>query len=106
MNSCLLTLITTPELEEHLIDWLLQAGHEGFTTLPCHGHGTSHDGLSAAELVAGLQRQVAFWLQLPSTTAAELVRRLATEFDDGHLHYWIVPVAAGGPIADRLPAFG
>jgi len=99
MTPCLLTLIATPELEEKLIDWLLEEGHEGFTSLPCHGHGTNHDRLSAAEQVAGRQQQVAFWLQLSSTIAADLVHKLAVEFQGAQLHYWIVPVSAGGPVA-------
>jgi hypothetical protein len=98
MSACLLTLIATPALEERLIDWLLERGQDGFTTLPCHGHGTGHDGLSAAEQVAGRKRQVAFWLQVSSDTATELVRELTAEFADAQLHYWIVPVAAGGPL--------
>lgn len=98
MTPCLLTLIATPALEERLVDWLLERGHDGFTTLPCQGHGTSHESLSAAEQVAGRKRQVAFWLQVPSATATALVNELATEFEDAQLHYWIVPVTSAGPI--------
>ena len=98
MSHCLLTLIATPDLEERLVDWLLGEGYQGFTSLPCNGHGTGHEGLSTAEKVAGRQRQVAFWLQLEETVATDLVRALSESFGATELHYWIVPVLSGGPI--------
>ncbi len=98
MNECVLTVITTPELEERLVDWLLEAGREGFTTIPCRGHGLRPEHLSAAEQVAGRQHRVAFWLQLPESDAHSIVAQLSAEFGDAGLHYWITPVSAAGPI--------
>jgi hypothetical protein len=94
----LLTLIATPKLEEKLVDWLLEAGHEGFTTAPCHGHGVRPEHLSTAEQVAGRQRRVAFWLQLPKNEAESIVERLGASFGSTGLHFWITPVIAAGPI--------
>ena len=98
MNPCLLTLIATPELEERLVDWLLVAKHQGFTTARCHGHGVQPDRLSTAEKVAGRQRRVAFWLQLPQDDAESIVQGLAERFGGAGLHYWITPVVSAGPI--------
>ena len=98
MNECLLTLIATPELEERLVDWLLEAGHDGFTTAPCHGHGVHPEHLSTAEQVAGRQKRVAFWLQLSENEAESIVERLGASMGSSGLHYWIVPAIAAGPI--------
>lgn len=98
MNQCLLTLIATPELEERLIDWLLQANHQGFTTARCHGHGVHPDRLSTAEQVAGRQRRITFWLQLDQVEAEAVVAGLAENFGGAGLHFWITPVLAAGPI--------
>jgi hypothetical protein len=100
VNECLLTLIATPELEERLIDWLLETGHEGFTTVPCHGHGVHPEHLSTAEQVAGRQRRVTFWLQLPESEAESIVARLGESFGNVGLHFWITPVLASGPITE------
>lgn len=101
MNECLLTLIATPELEERLVDWLLETGHEGFSTVPCRGHGVHPERLSTAEQVAGRQRRVAFWLQLPENEAESIVARLGESFGKAGLHFWITPVLASGQIGAR-----
>jgi len=98
VNECLLTLIATPELEERLVDWLLETGHEGFSTVPCRGHGVHPERLSTAEQVAGRQRRVAFCLQLPENEAESIVARLGENFGKTGLHFWITPVLASGQI--------
>ena len=98
MNECLLTLIATPELEERLVDWLLEAGHLGFTTAPCHGHGVHQEHLSTAEQVAGRQKRVAFWLQLSENEAELLIVGLGESFGSTGLHFWITPAVRAGPI--------
>lgn len=98
MTECLLTLIGTPELEERLIDWLLEAGYEGFTTTPCHGHGVHPAHLSTAEQVAGRQKRTAFWLQLSQNDAESIVSSLEEEIGGARLYYWITPVLAAGSI--------
>ena len=98
MSAQLLTLIATPELEERLVDWLLDAGHDGFTTLVCRGHGVQPQQLSTAEQVAGRQQRVAFWLQLSEPDARRVLGGLAREFGATGLHYWITPVLSAGPL--------
>lgn len=98
MSHALLTLIATPEIEEKLIDWLLENGHHGFTTLACAGHGVAPHSLSAAERVAGRQRRVAFWIQLPLEEARRLVAGIRPIFGQTGLHFWIGPIHEGGPI--------
>jgi hypothetical protein len=97
-EQALLTLIATPDDEERLVDWLLQRGHTGFTTLPCSGHGVAGDRLAAAEQVAGRQSRVAFWIQLPLEDAHALVSDLHPAFGRTGMHYWIAPVHGGGPL--------
>ena len=99
MIECLLTLIATPELEERLIDWLLEAGYEGFTTSPCHGHGVHPQNLSTAEQVAGRQKRVAFWLQISQNEVESIISGLEEGFEGTSLHFWITPVLASGSIA-------
>jgi hypothetical protein len=101
MNEVLLTLIATPEVEEKLVDWLLAAGHDGFTTLCCQGHGVQHGQLSASEQVAGRQQRVAFWLQTSESQARAVVSELGSSFASGVLHYWITPALAGGAVTAR-----
>ncbi len=98
MKQCLLTLIATPELEERLIDWLLMAEHEGFTTARCDGHGVASSRLSTAEQVAGRQRRIVFWLQLPESEVEAVIAGLAERFAGAGLHYWVTPVLAAGRI--------
>jgi hypothetical protein len=98
LNECLLTLIATPELEERLVDWLLEANYAGFMTAPCHGHGVHPERLSTAEQVAGQQRRTGFWLQLSQEQAESIVQGLAEHFGGAGLHFWITPVLAAGPI--------
>jgi hypothetical protein len=103
VNSHLLTLVATPELEERLVDWLLEAGHVGFTSAACHGHGVHPDRLSTAEQVAGRQRRVVFWLHVPEREADDLLAGLAASFGGAGLHYWLAPLIAVGRI--ESPAF-
>jgi hypothetical protein len=98
VNSHLLTLVSTPELEERLVDWLLEEGHAGFTSAPCHGHGVHPDRLSTAEQVAGRQRRVVFWLHVPEHEVDDLLAGLATSFGNAGLHYWLAPLIAVGRI--------
>ncbi|MBJ19789.1 MAG: DUF3240 domain-containing protein [bacterium] len=104
MSECLLTLITTPEFEERLVDWLLESHHEGFTTSPCRGHGIHAAQLSTAEQVTGVQRRVAFWIQTRDEEAHAIVRRLGEAFDGVGLHYWITPVVEAGTIGREREA--
>ena len=103
MNQVLLTLIATPEVEEKLVDWLLGAGHGGFTTVGCQGHGVHHGQLSTSEQVAGRQHRVAFWLQTTESSARTIVSELSTGFEKSVLHYCITPVVAGGSMANVRP---
>lgn len=98
MNECLLTVIATPSLEEKLVDWLLEKGQAGFTTSECSGHGVNQEHLSAAEQVAGRQKRVAFWIQVPEPKARKIVAQLGSDFGAAGLHYWVSPVIAGGAI--------
>ncbi len=104
--ECLLTLITTPQLEERLVDWFLEEGHEGFTAIACHGHGVRAEHLSVREQVAGRQKRVAFWLQVPEVRARAIVASLASEFGDAGIHFWISPVLESGPIVSTSEGTG
>jgi hypothetical protein len=98
MKSCLLTVIATPGLEERLVDWLLERGQQGFSTVACRGHGVHDGSLSAAEQVAGRQQRVAFWIQATESDAREIAKQLAADFGSVGLHHWIAPLLEGGPL--------
>jgi len=96
-SRCLLTLIVTPAIENAVVDWLLERGDiPGFTSGPISGHGTSPNALTAAEQVAGRQRQLLFQMHLPETTAQALVEAISQSFSGSGMHYWLVPVLASG----------
>lgn len=101
-EQALVTLIATPENEERLVDWLLEHGYTGFTTLRCAGHGVDDARLSAAERVAGRQNRVAFWIQLALDEARALVAALGSAFGQTDMHFWLAPVHEAGPL--RAPA--
>lgn len=99
MNPVLLTIITTPSVEQKLLDWLLTHDHQGFTTFACDGHGARPERLSTAEQVAGRQDRTAFWIQLGADHADQVVAGLRADFADGGLHYWISPLLEAGRIS-------
>ncbi|MGD8937450.1 MAG: DUF3240 family protein, partial [Thiogranum sp.] len=81
MDQCLLVLIVTPTIENAVVDWLLERDDvPGFTSAPINGHGASAHSLTAAEQVAGRQRQIMFQLHLPMTTAEAVVEALRKSF--------------------------
>lgn len=97
MDECLLVLIVTPAIENAMVDWLLDREDvPGFTSLPINGHGASARSLSAAEQVAGRQRQVMFQLHLRHSTANALVEAIRRDFGGSGMHYWLMPVLASG----------
>jgi hypothetical protein len=97
MDECLLVLIVTPTIENAMVDWLLERGDvPGFTSAPINGHGASAHSLTAAEQVAGRQRQVMFQLHLPRSTADSLVEAIRDAFGGSGMHYWLTPLLASG----------
>jgi len=97
MDECLLVLIVTPTIENAMVDWLLDRDDvSGFTSMPISGHGASVHSLTAAEQVAGRQRQVMFQLHLPRATADTLVDAVRGAFGGSGMHYWLTPLLASG----------
>ena len=97
MEQCLLVLIVSPSIESTLVDWLLD--HDdipGFTSVPISGHGASAHSLTAAEQVAGRQRQVMFQMHLEESVARSVIAEAHTLFRGSGLHYWLTPVLAAG----------
>jgi hypothetical protein len=97
MDECLLVLIVTPTIENAMVDWLLERDDvPGFTSAPINGHGASTHSLTAAEQVAGRQRQVMFQLHLPRAAADSLVGAIRDTFGGSGMHYWLTPVLVSG----------
>ena len=100
-EQVLVVLTGSPALESQLIDWLLlQEGGLGFTSSTVHGHSTQHDHLSIPEQVSGRQRRLQFQVQLNRNLLDEFLSKLAAEFAAADLHYWVVPLLAGGHLRD------
>ena len=99
MSEALLCLNLAPELELEVIDWLLaQSDIDGFTSLPCYGHGRRHALLSVAERVAGKTRRVQLQVQLPEPRCPPLLAALQEAFGGSDMVYWVLPVLASGAL--------
>lgn len=99
MDQCLLSLVVTPSIESAVIDWLLERNDiTGFTSMQVSGHGVSAHSLTAAEQVAGRQKQVMFQLHLPESVARELLQSIREVFSGSGMHYWLSPVLSAGHI--------
>lgn len=97
MDECLLVLIVTPSIENAMVDWLLERDDvPGFASMPINGHGASAHSLTAAEQVAGRQRQVMFQLHLSRATADALIEAVRSAFSGSGMHYWLTPLLASG----------
>ena len=97
MDQCLLVLIASPSIENAVVDWLLDRNDiPGFTSAPISGHGASTHSLTAAEQVAGRQRQVMFQMHLKEAVARSVIDDAQRAFRGSGLHYWLTPVLAAG----------
>ena len=96
-SQVLVVLTSSPAVENELIDWLLSREDEiGFTSCAVHGHSANYDHLSIAEQVIGRQRRHQIQVLLQQSLLDEFLSSLVAELGDIDLHYWVVPVLAGG----------
>jgi len=104
IEQVLVVLTGPPQLESQLIDWLMSRDSGlGFSTSAVHGHSTRHDHLSIAEQVSGWQRRLQFQVQLDRSLLEKFIAELAEEFTGTDLHYWVLPLLAGGDLpGDRF----
>lgn len=99
MESCLLTIIAPPALEETLVDWLLENEHiDGFSSSEINGHGERQAGLTLLEQVTGRQRRVQFLVQADPESAADLLQQMRERFAGVGLYYFLTPVIESGRI--------
>jgi hypothetical protein len=98
-GEVLVVLTTPPEIGELIVDWLLARDAPlGFTSTTVAGHSTRHDGLSTAEQVRGSQERLQFQVQMPAADADDFLSGAAEAFGAAGIHYWSVPVLAGGQL--------
>ncbi len=96
-SQILVSIVVAPSVEDNMVDWLLARDEvSGFTSMPVSGHGSSAHSMSLAEQVAGRQRKILFQTHLPEPQALALVEGLKREFKNCGIHYWLVPLVAGG----------
>jgi Protein of unknown function (DUF3240) len=96
-DQVLVTITSPPSLESQIVDWLLsQDDGIGFSSAAIHGHSTRHDHLSIAEQVSGRQKRIQFQIQMSGSTLDRFIEMLTADFGGADLHYWVVPVIAGG----------
>ncbi len=99
MQECLLVIVTTPALEESLVDWLLAREQlSGFSSTRIDGHGSRQTELSLAEQVMGRQRKVMFHVHTDCTVVTQLLDVLRADFAGAGLHYWVMPLLDAGKI--------
>jgi len=103
-EQVLIVLTGPPTLESQLVDWLLSRDDGlGFSSSAVHGHSTRHDHLSIAEQVSGWQRRLQIQVQLDRSLLERFIAELAEEFTGTDLHYWVIPLLAGGDLpGDRF----
>lgn len=105
-EQVLVTIISPPSLENQLVDWLLlQNGGTGFSSAIIHGHSSHHDHLSIAEQVSGRQKRLQFEVQFSSDRLKDFLGSLKRDFAGADLHYWVLPVLAGGHLSAVNEAF-
>jgi len=99
MSKFCLTLLSSPSIEEKLLDLLLDAvGNEVFTSVPTFSHGLSHSRLSNEEQVMGRSASAQFQIIVTEQGMTALLQRLRDEFRGTGLRYWASPLAAEGEI--------
>jgi hypothetical protein len=98
-DQVLIVITSPPSLESQLVDWLLlQNEGTGFSSSAAYGHSAHHDHLSIAEQVSGRQRRLQFQVQLEGERVEDFLDALQKDFAGADLHYWILPVLAGGQL--------
>lgn len=104
-KQVLVVLTSSPANESELIDWLLSREHEvGFTSSAVHGHSANYQHLSVAEQVLGRQRRQQIQVLLQHALLDDFLDTLRAQLGDIDLHYWVLPVLAGGRLSrDRAP---
>ncbi len=96
-NQVLVVLTSSPAIESELVDWLLSREDEiGFTSCAVHGHSANYEHLSIAEQVIGRQRRQQIQVLLQHSLLDKFLSSLAADLGGLDLHYWVVPVLAGG----------
>ena len=98
-EQVLAVITSPPALESQLVDWLLSNDEGvGFSSVAIHGHSTRHNHLSLAEQVSGRQRRLQFQVQLDGDRLDGFLASLKADFRDADLHYWVIPLLAGGSL--------
>jgi len=101
-DQVLVTITSPPSLESQIVDWLLsQEDGIGFSSAAIHGHTTDHEHLSIAEQVSGRQKRIQFQVQMSGGRLDAFLGTLEADFAGADLHYWVVPVLAGGHLGSR-----
>ncbi|MGE3541496.1 MAG: DUF3240 family protein [Candidatus Tectimicrobiota bacterium] len=98
-NTCILTLIAPPEVEEKLLDHLLMySASQLFTSHPVACHGTVVPHRNPQSQVLGRTASVRVEVRLDDAAADQLLQELHAEFKGAGLYFWLSPVTAGGEI--------
>jgi hypothetical protein len=95
----LVTINVHPSLEDAVVDCLLTFEYEdGFSSFQVYAHDHRNEGLSLAEQVTGRQRKIRIQLYVPEHDLQALLDQLNADFPGSGIHYWVLPVIAGGYI--------
>lgn len=99
MNEGVLVMITSPNIEELVIDLLLeQQDISGFTSHLVNAHGTGTHQLSMLEQVSGRQQKVQFMVYGTQSALQTFTDLIKTTLEHSGARFILLPVIDSGVI--------
>lgn len=99
MNEGILMMITSPNIEELMIDLLLeQQDISGFTSHVVNAHGAGTSALSMLEQVSGRQQKLQFVVYGTQQALQTLIGLIKTKLENSDIRYIMLPVINSGLI--------
>lgn len=99
MNEAVLILITSPNVEELMIDLLLeQPDISGFTSQIVNAHGAGGNQLSMQEQVTGRQQKVQLMVYGTQSALQTLIGLVQITLDNSGTRYILLPAIDSGVI--------
>ena len=99
MNEAVLVIITSPNIEELLIDLLLeQPNISGFTSHVINTHGLGGNQLSMQEQVSGRRQKVQFMIYGNQNALQALIGFIKTTLEHSGTRFILLPAIDSGTI--------
>lgn len=99
MTEAVLMIITSPNVEELMIDLLLeQPDISGFTSHTVNAHGAGGNHLSMQEQVSGRQQKVQFMVYGTQSALQAFIELIKTTLEHSGTRYILLPAIDSGVI--------